>query len=264
MKFDLIQICEQVKVLAQQTAKYIAHERENFSESSVEHKGLHDLVSYVDKEAEKQLVTGLLNLLPEAGIIGEEGTSEKKSDTLNWVIDPLDGTTNFIQNIPVYSISIGLMQDAEIILGVVYDICRNECFYATKDGGAFLNGNKIAVSPRSNINEALLATGFPYTNFEQMDQYMDVLRWAMFNARGVRRLGSAAIDMCYVACGRFDGFWEQGLKAWDVCAGTIIVNEAGGKVSDYVGGENYVFGNRIVASNPKIYDIIIEQTSKLE
>lgn len=263
MTMNLKNICNSVIELAQQTAKYIAHERITFAESSVEHKGLHDLVSYVDKEAERQIVTGLLALLPQAGIIGEEGTSTKKSDHLNWVIDPLDGTTNFIQNIPVYSISIGLMQDSEILLGVVFDICHNECFSAIKNEGAMLNGKKIQVSTRNNINDALLATGFPYSTFDNMDIYMDILRWAMYNARGVRRLGSAAIDLCYVACGRFDGFWEQGLKAWDVSAGALIVTEAGGKVSDYNGGGNYIFGNRIVASNPHIYSTLLEQTNKL-
>ncbi|MDO9154263.1 MAG: inositol monophosphatase family protein [Paludibacter sp.] len=235
--------------IARSVGKFMANERKNFDDSKIENKGLHDLVSYVDKEAEKQIIEALQKLLPESGFIAEEGTNDKKGERFNWVIDPLDGTTNFIQGVPIYAVSIGLLDGDELVLGVVYEVGRDECFYAWKNGGAFLNGEPIHVSKRSNIHEALLATGFPYNDFSKMDTYMKFLEWTMKNARGVRRLGSAAADMVYVACGRFDAFWEYDLKPWDVAAGTVIVKEAGGTVTDYKGGDNYLFGREIVATN---------------
>jgi len=207
------------------------------------------LVSYVDKESERRIVAALQVLLPESGFIAEEGTTTKRGERFNWVIDPLDGTTNFIQGVPVYAVSIGLLDGDELVLGVVYEVGRDECFYAWKNGGAYLNGEPIHVSNRNNIHDTLLATGFPYNDFSRMGEYMKFLEWTMKNARGVRRLGSAATDLVYVACGRFDAFWEYDLKPWDVAAGAVIVKEAGGIVTDYSGGDNFLFGREIVASN---------------
>lgn len=234
-------------------------ERKSFDASMIENKGLHDLVSYVDKASEKQIIEELSKLLPESGFIAEEGTSDKQGERFNWVIDPLDGTTNYIQGIPVYAVSIGLLDGEELVSGVVYEVGRDECFYAWKDGGAYLNGEPIHVSERGDIHETLLATGFPYNDFSKMETYMQFLEWTMKNARGVRRLGSAATDMAYVACGRFDAFWEYDLKPWDVAAGTVIVKEAGGTVTDYKGGNDYLFGREIVASNKLIDKIILEK-----
>jgi myo-inositol-1(or 4)-monophosphatase len=240
----------------------MASERKNFDVSRIESKGLHDLVSYVDKESEKQIIGQLSELIPDSGFIAEEGTSSKHGERFNWVIDPLDGTTNFIQGVPVYAVSIGLLDFDELVMGVVYEVGRDECFYAWKDGGAYLNGQTIHVSDRENINDTLLATGFPYNDFSKMESYIEFLKWAMKNARGVRRLGSAATDMAYVACGRFDAFWEYDLKPWDVAAGSVIVKEAGGKVMDYKGGDNYLFGREIVASNGLLDDLIIKKISE--
>ena len=248
--------------VARSAGKFIAEERKNFDASKIETKGLHDLVSYVDITSEKRIVAGLQEVLPESGFIAEEGTSTKKGERFNWVIDPLDGTTNFIQGVPVYAISIGLLDYDVPVLGVVYEVGRDECFYAWKDGGAYLNGQAIHVSDRKNINDTLLATGFPYNDFSKMESYIEFLKWAMKNARGVRRLGSAATDMAYVACGRFDAFWEYDLKPWDVAAGSVIVKEAGGKVMDYKGGENYLFGREIVASNGLLDDLILKKISE--
>jgi len=242
--------------IARLAGKFMADERKNFDDSKIETKGLHDLVSYVDKESEKQIIDQLQKLLPESGFIAEEGTSSKHGERFNWVIDPLDGTTNYIQGIPFYAVSIGLLDGDELVSGVVYEVGRDECFYAWKDGGAYLNGEPIRVSERGDIQEALLATGFPYNNFSKMGSYMEFLEWTMKNARGVRRLGSAATDMAYVACGRFDAFWEYDLKPWDVAAGAVIVKEAGGTVTDYKGGKDYLFGREIVASN-KLLDKLI-------
>jgi myo-inositol-1(or 4)-monophosphatase len=243
--------------IARKVGLFMAEERKNFNDSKIENKGLHDLVSYVDKASEKQIIAQLSKLLPESGFIAEEGTSDKHGERFNWVIDPLDGTTNFIQGVPIYAVSIGLLDGEELVLGVVYEVGRDECFYAWKDGGAYLNGDPIRVSDRGNMHDALLATGFPYNDFSKMDSYMQMLEWTMKNARGVRRLGSAATDMAYVACGRFDAFWEYDLKPWDVAAGAVIVKEAGGTVTDYKGGNNYLFGREIVAGNGLLDELIL-------
>jgi len=235
--------------VARSTGKFMAEERVGFDSSKIEFKGVHDLVSYVDKESEKRIIAALQIVLPESGFIAEEGTCSKRGERFNWVIDPLDGTTNYIQGVPIYAVSIGLLDGDELVLGVVYEVGRQECFYAWKDGGAYLNNQPIHVSTRSDMNNALLATGFPYSDFSRMDEYLELLKWTMTNARGVRRLGSAATDLAYVACGRFDAFWEYDLKPWDVAAGAIIVKEAGGVVTDYKGGNEYLFGKEIVASN---------------
>jgi myo-inositol-1(or 4)-monophosphatase len=256
---DYQALCLSVCVQARAAGKFIANERAHFDLSKVENKGLHDLVSYVDKTSERQLVDSLQNLLPEAGFIVEEGTSTKHGERFNWVIDPLDGTTNFISGVPVYAVSIGLLEADELVLGVVYEIGHDECFYAWKGSKAYLNGEEIHVSTTATISDALLATGFPYSNFEQLDNYLALLKWSITEARGVRRLGSAATDLVYVACGRFDAFFEYDLKPWDVAAGAFIVKQAGGNVFDYSGGNQYIFGGEIIASNPSISRIMQEQ-----
>ena len=242
--------------IAREVGKFMAEERKNFNASMIETKGLHDLVSYVDKESEKRIIRQLSDLLPESGFIAEEGTSNKHGERYNWVIDPLDGTTNFISGVPVYAVSIGLLDRDELVLGVVYEVGRDECFYAWKGGEAYLNGKTIRVSTTTMISDALLATGFPYSNFAQLDNYLALLKWSMTEARGVRRLGSAATDLVYVACGRFDAFFEYDLKPWDVAAGAFIVQQAGGSIVDFSGGKNYLFGGEIVASNPSLLMIM--------
>jgi myo-inositol-1(or 4)-monophosphatase len=242
--------------IARSAGKFMAEERKSFDDSKIENKGLHDLVSYVDKASEEQIIAALQALLPESGFIAEEGTNNKKGERFNWVIDPLDGTTNYIQGLPIYAVSIGLLDYNELVLGVVYEVGHDECFYAWKDGGAYLNGEPIQVSKRDDIHDALLATGFPYSNFEQLDAYLELLKWAMTDARGVRRLGSAATDLAYVACGRFDAFFEYDLKAWDVAAGAVIIKEAGGVVADFKGGDQYLFGKEMVASNAVLADVL--------
>lgn len=257
------QLCIQTCGIAREAGAFIASQTKEFNSSMIENKGLHDLVSYVDREAEKMIIENLSLLLPEAGFIAEEGTSTKRGDTFNWVIDPLDGTTNFMQGIPVYAVSIALMHKDELVLGVVFEIGRQECFYAWKEGGAYLNGVKIRVTDKSDMHQALLATGFPYSNFERLDAYMEFLKWALEHSRGVRRLGSAATDLAYVACGRFDAFWEYDLKPWDVAAGALLVLEAGGKVSDFRGNADYVFGKTIIASNGLLDKGIVSKINEL-
>jgi len=249
--------------IARAVGQFMAGERKTFNDSKIENKGLHDLVSYVDKESEKQIIDQLSVLLPESGFIAEEGTNTKRGERFNWVIDPLDGTTNFVQGVPVYAVSIALLDGDELVLGVVFEVGRSECFYAWKDGGAYLNGEPICVLNRYNISDALLATGFPYSNFEQLNEYIAVLKWAMVEARGMRRLGSAAVDLSYVACGRFDAFWEYDLKSWDVAAGALILMEAGGKVTNFSGGKDYLFEKEIVASNTLLHPVLQTKVAEL-
>lgn len=243
-----------VNAIVTETAQYIAEQRKGFSKNVVAEKGLNQLVSYVDIEAEKQLVAGLSALVPEAGFITEENTSDIGRQTYNWIIDPLDGTTNFIHNVPVYSVSVALAHGDEILVGAVYEIGRGELFCAYKGGGAFCNGKPIHVSEEHTLSGSLMATGFPYYDFEQMDAYIAVLRHLMQNTHGLRRMGSAAVDLAYVACGRFEGFFEYGLHAWDVAAGILLVQEAGGNVCDFQAGNNFLFGDSIVADNAKIHE----------
>lgn len=244
---DLKKITDQVAALSMSVGQFIQGEAAGFSSASIEHKGLNDLVSYVDREAEKLLVTGLADILPEAGFITEEGTVETERKEVSWVVDPLDGTTNFIHGLPVYAISIGLLQGDKIVAGVVNELNRGECFSAWKGGGAWCNGRQIKVSMVEKLSDSLIATGFPYHDFDRMDDYLAILHEFMKGSHGVRRLGSAAVDLAYVACGRFEGFFEYNLKPWDVAGGIIIVQEAGGTVSDFSGGEDFLFGRQIVA-----------------
>ena len=246
-------LTKQVANLTRATGAYIKNEIKNLNSDDIKNKGVNDFVTYVDQSAEKRLVSELGKLLPEAGFIAEEDTTLKKNDRYNWIIDPLDGTTNFVHGLPVFSISIALVENQEILLGVVYEINQHECFYAWKQGGAFLNGHKIQVSKSEQIKDSLFATGFPYTEFSRLEAYTEVFLHLMQNSHGIRRLGSAAVDLAYLACGRFDAFFEYGLNPWDVAGGAIIVKEAGGFVTDFTGGKNYLFGKEMVASNAGIY-----------
>ncbi|HEX2616257.1 MAG TPA: inositol monophosphatase family protein, partial [Flavobacteriales bacterium] len=187
---------------------------------------------------------------------------------LNWIIDPLDGTTNFVHGIPCYCTSVALVRGEEVLIGVVLEVTRNECFSAWKGGGAYLNGKRIHVSQRGQLLDSLLATGFPYDDFAYESAYMDLLRDLMHRSRGIRRLGSAAADLAYVAAGRFEAFYEYGLNAWDVAAGILLVLEAGGRVSDFREGDRFLFGEEIVASNGHIHremlDVIERSFSPLD
>lgn len=248
------QICHAVVEIAKTTAVYIQSERGKLISEQIEVKGLNDFVTRVDKTSERMLVDALEELVEGAGFIAEENTKPQKGEVHNWIIDPLDGTTNFIHGMPCYCISIALMENNEIVVGVIYELNLKECFYAWKGGGAFLNGTKIQVSKAAVLKNALLATGFPYYDYKWLDEYLDLFKYFMKNTHGVRRLGSAAADLAYVAAGRFEGFYEYSLKAWDVAAGALIVTEAGGKVSDFKGGDNYIFGQEMVCSNEAIFD----------
>ena len=251
---DLKGICFQVQEIAKSTGKFLLNERKSFDTKAIEYKGKNDMVSYVDKTAEGQIVEGLKPLIEGAGFITEENTISIKGEVYNWIIDPLDGTTNFVHGIPAYCVSIGLTKGEDLVLGVIYEPNLDECFYAWEGSAAYLNGIEIKVSSIDKLSQSLLATGFPYSNYSMMKEYMQVFDYCMKNTHGVRRWGSAAIDLAYVACGRFEAFYEYGLKPWDVAAGAFILQQAGGKLSDFSGGNNYLFGQEMISSNGLIHE----------
>lgn len=248
--------------LAKEIGNYIKTQRSIISGSDVEYKGIHDLVTFVDKEAEKRLVNSLSKILPKAGFIAEENQSLEKTEEYNWIIDPLDGTTNFIHGVPVFSVSIALAFKEEVISGVIYEVNRDECFYAWQEGGSFLNGVRINVTHNDSLDNALLATGFPYSDYSLLKPYLGLFEEMMKITRGLRRLGSAAVDMAYLACGRFDVFYEYGLNPWDIAAGVIIVKEAGGMVTDFSSKDAFLFGREIVASNTHIHKTFMSHLQK--
>ncbi len=245
---NVIEVCGEV-------GEFIRKEGENFDRNNIEQKSsFNNLVSYVDKEAEHRIVSALRKALPEAGFITEEGTVEQSKDhTFNWIIDPLDGTTNFLHGLPIYAISIGLTRNNKTILGAVYHVVRQECFHAIEESNAYCNGKAIQVSKVPTLQESLLATGFPYYHFDKREVYLEIIKQFLEKTHGIRRLGSAAIDLAYVACGRLEGFFEYNLNAWDVAAGAFIVQQAGGKVSDFSGGDNFLFGGELCAANGHIH-----------
>jgi myo-inositol-1(or 4)-monophosphatase len=254
---DLKKITDQVCDLATETGNFIKNEADRLKSSDIETKSDNNFVTYVDKESEERIIRRLSEILPGSGFIAEENPSLKTKE-LTWIIDPLDGTTNFIHGVPVYCISIGLMDKEELILGVIYEINLKECFYTWKDAPSFLNGDPIHVTDTLKLADTLFATGFPYYDYGRLDPYLNFFKYMMKHSHGIRRLGSAAADLAYVACGRFDGFYEYGLSPWDVAAGALIVKNAGGKVSDFKGGEDYIFGKEIIAANALVFDEFLE------
>ena len=257
---DLKSIDLEVVDLCRSVAAFIRTERENFDNTRIEQKEkFNNLVSYVDKESEKKLVSKLLQILPKAGFITEEGTVEQsQSNDYNWIIDPLDGTTNFLHGLPVYAISVGLAYRQEVILGIVHDGVHNDSYHAVQEGDAYCNDKTIRVTPAKTLSETLLATGFPYFQFDKTEAYLDIIKTFLDKTHGIRRLGSAAMDLAYVASGKLDGFFEYNLNAWDVAAGSFIVKQAGGKVTDFKGGNNFLFGGELCASNTNIHPEMLQ------
>lgn len=241
---------------------FIRNQSKEIKNVSIETKSLNSLVTFVDKTAEEMLVSGLSKLMPNAVFLTEENTIEQQEGEFQWIIDPLDGTTNFIHGVPIFSISVALRQHNNIILGIVYEINRDELFHAELGQGAFLNGIAIQISTNQVLSDSLIATGFPYYDFIQLENYLKTLSFLMQNTRGLRRLGSAAVDLCYTACGRFDAFFETSLNAWDVAAGGFILKEAGGVVCDFEKGNNWLFGKTIIGGNSAIAQAILEIIAK--
>jgi myo-inositol-1(or 4)-monophosphatase len=259
---NLEKICEQVREIVSQAREFICKEAGKVPYERIEVKSKNNFVTYVDKTSEKMIVDSLRKIIPQAGFIAEEGIYSEKSDQYNWVIDPLDGTTNFIHGLPPYAISIALMDKQQIILGVIAEVSTNECFYTWSRAKSFMNGKEINVSKITKVADSLIATGFPYINFSRLQPFMETLNFFFAHSHGVRRLGSAATDLAYVACGKFESFYEYGLNPWDVAAGALLVQNAGGKVTDFKGGIDYIFGGELVATNSLIHDEFSQVVSK--
>lgn len=219
---------------------------------TVETKQRNDFVSEVDREAEARIIQTLQRSYPKHGILAEE-SGEQPGDGHVWIIDPLDGTTNFLHGFPHFAVSIALAYEGRILQGVIYDPVRQELFTASKGSGAELNNHRVRVSRARELKDSLLGTGFPFRAGQPKDAYMAMLGDFIGRTTGVRRPGSAALDLAYVAAGRIDGFWEMGLSRWDIAAGALLVREAGGIIGDIHGGEDYLSTGDVVAANPKIY-----------
>ena len=221
-------------------------------DAAVRDKGIHDLVTFVDEEAERIIVRHLKDAFPKDDFLGEETAADDTRHEVEgrrWIVDPLDGTTNFIHGVPPYAVSIALQDDADLVIGVVYDVPYDELFAAEAGCGLTLNGKPAAVSDTADLGDALLATGFPFRDYGFVEGYVETLAGFMRSTRGVRRHGAAAVDLAWVACGRFDGFFEAGLAPWDLAAGVVLIRAAGGLVSGLPRGSNPVFDGGIVASN---------------
>ncbi len=224
---------------------------------TVRHKTFNDLVSEVDRAAEQAIIEVLKDAYPEHAILAEESGSQGDSEYL-WIIDPLDGTTNFLHGFPQYAVSIALMHKRVLTQAVVYDPGRNELFTATRGHGAYLNDRRLRVSKRIRLTGALIGTGFPFRELKHLDAYMDMFRDIVKNTAGVRRAGAASLDLAYVAAGRLDGFWEIGLSPWDIAAGNLLIQEAGGLIGDFEGNDGYLESGNVVGGNPKIFVQLIK------
>lgn len=260
---NLEEICNNVIKITTKVGEFISSHRNILAADEIVSKGNNDFVTAIDKESEKLLVAGLQPLIPQAGFITEEETVTTRGNVYNWIIDPIDGTTNFIHGVPPHSISIALIENEEIILGVVYEIVLKECFYSYKGAPAYLNGKEINVSRTKKVADSLIGTGFPYNDFSLFDEYNTAMKYFMKHSHGIRRLGSAATDLAYVACGRYDTFFEYALKPWDIAAGIFLIQQAGGTYSDFSGGKNVLFARELIASNASVHAEMLDILSPI-
>jgi len=261
---DYKNLCELCIPLVRSVGDYINEELGRVTDDQIEAKEKNSLVSYVDKTAEQMLVTGLSAILPDAGFVTEEGTVEQGGSEVLWIVDPLDGTSNFLHGIPHFAVSVGLEVNQELSVGIVLDVMREECFYAWRGGGAYCNEQEIRPSATAEIGQAIIGTGFPYRK-EDVAPLMSALGQILKEGRGIRRLGAAALDLCYVASGRLDAYYESTLSPWDIAGGALILKEAGGKISDFFGAENYLYEGQVLAANPQVYkevQVILEESFK--
>ncbi|HID00433.1 MAG TPA: inositol monophosphatase [Piscirickettsiaceae bacterium] len=235
---------------------------QNLDRLQVEEKAHNDFVSEADRRAEQIIVDTLHKYYPEHSIIAEEGHGRRTRSEVEWIIDPLDGTTNFLHGFPHFAVSIACRIKGRLSHGVIYDPIRDELFAASRGEGARMNNVRIRVSEVRHLSHALLATGVPYREFDYVDGYMNSLRYFMMHTAGIRRPGSAALDLAYTACGRVEGYWELNLRPWDIAAGALIVREAGGIVTDFAGGDNYLKSGNILAANPHIIREIAKVIAK--
>lgn len=225
---------------------------------SVDLKGLNDYVTEVDHASERAIIRYLGERFPEHSVLSEESEEQTRDKRFQWFVDPLDGTTNFIHGVPIYAVSVGLTVDGRMAAGAVYDPVRDEMFSALADGGAFLNKERISVSKRDSLKGALLATGFPFRAHGRLKEYLRSFEMFILETAGIRRAGAATLDLCYTACGRYDGFWEMSLSSWDIAAGSLIVREAGGVATDFIGRDGYLKSGNIVVANRRIHSSMLD------
>jgi myo-inositol-1(or 4)-monophosphatase len=241
---------------ARRAGNVIMRHLDRLERVTIETKGRNDFVSEVDRMAEAEIISVLRGAYPDHAILAEE-TGAQAGNDYRWIIDPLDGTTNFLHGYPQFAVSVALQHKGRLEQAVVLDPHKNELFTASRGQGAQLNDRRIRVSQISELELALLGTGFPFKSHEHLEVWIHTLRDLLKRSSGIRRAGSAALDLAHVACGRFDGFWEFGLSPWDMAAGCLLILEAGGIVSDFAGGQNYLESGNIVAGNPKIHEIVL-------
>ena len=269
-RYDELDFARDVAVEAAYQAAYVIRSYAGrINREDVRSKGKHDIVTAADEESQRLIISILRSHVPEDEILAEEGTDQAASLSAaarhrRWIVDPIDGTTNFANGIPPYAVSIGLQEKDDMVVGVVLDVARGELYKAVKGRVLYVNGRPAHVSTAPTLDESVLTTGFPYRVYGHIDEYLLVLRRFMQEARGVRRPGSASVDLAYVASGRFDGFFESGLSPWDVAAGVLLVQEGGGRVTDYRNRPESIFSGQIVASNGLIHDAMIDVVKPLQ
>lgn len=246
---------------AKVAGRYLLDEKGKLTQEKISEKATNDFVTKVDLQSEKIITDILLGYFPDHSILSEESGFTHKDSPFMWIVDPLDGTKNYIHDIPVFGISIALMQEGEVILGVINNPSVNELFWAEAGKGAFLNGERIKVSSHEHIKNGLLATGFPHRKKEFIYRYTRLFYSILTDASDLRRMGAASIDLAYVACGRFDGFFELGLNIWDLAAGDIIIREAGGKISDFWGENKHLNTGFILAGNKSVHSELMKVAS---
>jgi len=246
---------------ARKASEILIHKFERLDLVRIEEKGRNDFVSEVDRAAEKEIIYNLKKAFPDHRFVGEEsGTTGSEDSEYEWIIDPLDGTTNFLHGIPHFAVSIGCTKKGQLEHAVVIDPIKREEFTASRGRGASLNGRRLRVSDRKNLDGALIGTGIPFNGFalEHIEEFSECLKEVASQTAGIRRPGSAALDLAYVAAGRFDGFWEMNLKQWDIAGGLLLVKEAGGLVSDFKGGNNFMETGHLVCAAPKVFKPLLQ------
>lgn len=251
----LVNLCKDVSI-------YMRAELEKVQADDIEEKELNSLVSYVDKEAEKMIVAALKGITPDAGFLTEEDTKNEINKPLVWIIDPLDGTTNYLRKIPHFSTSIAMMEDGVVTLGIVYETMQDTAYTAIKGQGAWRNDSPLHVSKIDKLSEAIVVTGFPYKRDKNMEANFDLLKFCVLNCRGIRRLGSAALDLAYVADGKIDIYYESSLNIWDIAAGILLVQEAKGAMTDFSGEFDFLESGNVLACNPALHKPMLEAISQ--
>ncbi len=240
---------------ARNAGDLIRRSSENVGQLTINQKSINDFATEIDRAAEQEIINVIRGSYPDHAILAEESGAHEGND-YQWIIDPLDGTTNFLHGFPMYAVSIALKHKGKLEVGVIYDPQRDELFTAERGGGAMLNNRKIRVTRQVSLKGALIGTGFPFKKQQHLDAYLGMFKELFTDSAGIRRAGSAALDLAYLAAGRLDGFWEIGLKEWDIAAGVLLVQEAGGAVTDFSFKEDYLHSGNIIAGNPKMHQLI--------